>query len=147
MSLFRIVGVLFLVPILILWAMNPALDDGMKEVKKRIKEEQSSIRAGWNGVAKITGLDWLGKQASLGNFELCRKNLYVASLFVVRDVSGKDREDQLAVGLGLAGRIWGEKLMESGEISDKLLNGVARPLAASLNFSECAIFKKSGRLL
>jgi hypothetical protein len=126
---------------------NPTLDDGLAEVNKRIKDDQSAVRASWSGITKATGIDWVGKQAGIGNFELCRKNLYAASLFIVREVGGTSSNDQLAVGVGMAGHIWGEKLMDGGDFSRKVLSTVVRPLAGSLTFTECKVFKKPGKLL
>lgn len=147
MFILRLFTKIGLIGFVALCFMNPSLEDGMQEVDKRIKAEQSTMRASWGGITKVTGIDWLGKQAGIGDYELCRANLYAASLYVMREVGGTKQEDQLAVGFGVARRIWGEKLMEEGDISNQITNTLVRPAAASFNFTECKVFKKPGKIL
>ena len=137
---------LFMIGLIYLAFTNPSLEEAKTEVNKRIKENQSAMRAGWGGVTKVTGVDWLSKTAGFGNYELCRKNLIVGSLFVVKDAGSDNPEDQRAVGFGLANRIWGERLIESEDMQATIINTVVKPLAHALNFKECIEFHKSGKV-
>ena len=82
-----------------LYIFNPGLEEFESTARAMVKKEESSFRAGWNSVAKVTGINALAGAVGMGSFEACRHNLYVASLFSVR--TGKSLgSDTVAVGAG-----------------------------------------------
>lgn len=127
----------------VLFSLNPNLDDFEKEAKRRVSEEQSSMRASWSFLSTVTGVNVIGKAAGLGNYELCRKNLYVASLFSVTNAKLMDSKTPLAVAIGAATNIWAYRVDENAKANSALVNQLSSILSKA-KFSECRTLHKRG---
>jgi hypothetical protein len=134
-----------IVSLTVLFSLNPTLDDFEKEAKRRVSEEESSMRASWSFLSTVTGLNAVGRVAGLGTYEVCRKNLYVLSLFAVTNDKLMDSHTPLAVAVGAGQGIWAYRVDSNKEANSFLVQQLAG-LLTEAKFSECRTLKRRGDL-
>jgi len=122
---------------------NATIKDFKIEAKKMIQEDESTARASWSAVTRVTGLNALAKATGLGNYQICRQNLYVASIFQVRDDRWLDSKSPAAVGFGAIGHVWIHRISDAPEQNSFIAQKIS-DLAAQLNFTECETAHRSG---
>lgn len=122
---------------------NTTVEDFKLEGKKIRENEQSAVRAGWSAVSRVTGLNAIAKVAGMGNYELCRKNLYVASLYRVKNKQLLEETYPVAVGFGAAKRVWILHSKNAPSNQSLWFSQIAG-VTSALNFGECEIVHNPG---
>ena len=122
--------------------LNPSLEQFETATRKLIEDEQSSIRSGWNSISRVTGLNAVAGAVGAGNFEVCRKNLYVASLFTITP-SSLMGSTPVGVGAGAAGYFVIRKVAEDSS-ENSLIATVLASVTSQLKPTECQSAHKDG---
>ena len=90
---------------ILLWLTNPGLDQFIEEGQKIVKKEASTVGRGWNAFSSAVGISGAAKSLGMG-YEVCRRDLYLISLFSVERENWVSDDEPTAAGLGVAGTVF-----------------------------------------
>ena len=128
-----------------LFFSNPGLKDFQAHVAERVKEEESATRAGWSAISRITGINALTRAAGLGNYQMCRKDFLLFSLYRITSDKLTDSSTPLAVGLGAASRVFVKRIdLERLEGKESVIGTRIAPEFGKMEFGECIKVHKAG---